>query len=189
MKLKKLNAITALLSTAALILHMIYITITYLAKTYDPVMMKWMGIPFLVLTCVHAVCGMCTVFLKNDGTRLDLYGKKNGRTRLQRITAALIFPLLILHLNLMGLLEKTAESGLWIFFYPLLVAQLIFYVVVVIHAAVSFSNAWVTLGILGDMDKKKLMDKVVYIFFTLLLLVTAISSITGAVNLFVIKEG
>ena len=72
---------------------------------------------------------------------------------------------------------------------PLLVAQLIFYVVVVIHAAVSFSNAWVTLGILGDMDKKKLMDKVVYIFFTLLLLVTAISSITGAVNLFVIKEG
>ena len=63
----------------------------------------WIGI-------LELSTGMLTVFLQADGTRLDLYPKQNLRTILQRASAALILPLLILHINTYDLLASTAEA-------------------------------------------------------------------------------
>ena len=83
MKLKKLNALLGLLSILAMLLHMGYTIVAYLMFYYNPFLKTVFAVPFMVLVCLHAVCGMVTVFLQADGTRLDLYPKQNLRT-LQR---------------------------------------------------------------------------------------------------------
>ena len=111
MRLKKINAALGLLSIVAMLLHIGYTVFAYLAFYYNPTLKLLTAVPFMVLVCLHAVCGMLTVFLQADGTRLDLYPKKNLRTILQRASAALMLPLLILHINPYGLLASTAEAG------------------------------------------------------------------------------
>ena len=52
--------------------------------------------------------------------------------------------------------------------------QFIFFSCVFTHIATSFSNAFVTLGLLGDMDKKKKIDRVVYVICAVLWAVAVI---------------
>jgi succinate dehydrogenase hydrophobic anchor subunit len=80
MRLKKINAALGLLSIAAMLLHIGYTVFAYLAFYYDPMLKLLTAIPFMVLACLHAICGMLTVFLQADGTRLDLYPRQNART-------------------------------------------------------------------------------------------------------------
>lgn len=92
MPLKKINAALGLLSIAAMLLHIGYTVFAYLAFYYDPMLKLLTAIPFMVLACLHAICGILTVFLQADGTRLDLYPRQNARTVLQRVSAALMLP-------------------------------------------------------------------------------------------------
>ena len=77
MKLKKINAALGLLSIVAMLLHIGYTVFAYLAFYYNPTLKLLMAVPFMVLACLHAVCGMLVVFLQSDGTRLDLYPRQN----------------------------------------------------------------------------------------------------------------
>lgn len=163
MKLKKINAALGLLSIAAMLLHIGYTVFAYLAFYYNPTLKLLTAIPFMALACLHAVCGMLTVFLQADGTRLDLYPKQNLRTILQRVSAALILPLLILHINTYGLLASTAEAGQWLWFALLMLSQPLFYGVALIHVAVSVTRGLITLGLLTSSDRQKRIDRVVYI--------------------------
>ena len=156
MKLKKINAALGLLSIAAMLLHIGYTVFAYLAFYYNPTLKLLTAIPFIALACLHAVCGMLTVFLQADGTRLDLYPKQNLRTILQRASAALILPLLILH-------ASTAEAGRWLWFALLMLSQPLFYGVALIHVAVSVTRGLITLGLLTSSDRQKRIDRVVYI--------------------------
>ena len=63
MKLKKLNAVLALLSTIAMIFHIGYNIFAYLTMYYNPTLKLVSAVPFIVITCIHAVLGMCLVFL------------------------------------------------------------------------------------------------------------------------------
>ena len=63
MKLKRLSAVLALLSIMAIILHIGYNVFSYLTMYYDPAMKLLTAMPFIVITCIHAVLGMCLVFL------------------------------------------------------------------------------------------------------------------------------
>ena len=123
MKLKKINAVLAVISSFALLVHMGYSSFAYLTFYYNPFLKTLTAIPFMVLTCVHAVCGMCAVFLLHDGTRMDLYGKQNKRLIIQRVSAALIFPLLLLHLKSFELQKGVAQNHEW-FLYTLLVLEM-----------------------------------------------------------------
>lgn len=163
MKLKKINAALGLLSIAALLMHMGYTVFTYIAFYYNPTLKLLTAVPSMILICLHAVCGMLTVFLQADGTRLDLYPKQNIRTILQRVSAALMLPLLILHINTFGLLQSTAEAGQWFWFSLLMISQLLFYAVVLTHVAVSVTRALITLGLLSSRDRQKRIDTVIYI--------------------------
>lgn len=163
MPLKKINAALGLLSIAAMLVHIGYTVFAYLAFYYNPTLKLLTAVPFMVLACLHAICGMLTVFLQADGTRLDLYPRQNARTVLQRASAALMLPLLILHINTFGLLQSSAEAGQWIWFALLMLSQPLFYATVLTHIAVSVTRGLITLGWLSSTEKQKVIDRVVYI--------------------------
>ena len=173
MKLKKMNAALGLLSIAAMLLHIGYSVFAYLTFYYNPKLKLITAIPFIVLVCLHAVCGMLTVFLQADGTRLDLYPKQNLGTILQRVSAALMLPLLILHINTFGLLQSSAGAGQWFWFALLMFSQLLFYGAVLTHVAVSVTRGLITLGLLTSKDKQKSIDMVIYIICAAVFVVAA----------------
>ena len=163
MLLKKTNAALSLLSIAAMLAHIGYTVFAYLTFYYNPALKLLTAVPFMVLTCLHAVCGMLTVFLQSDGTRLDLYPRQNARTILQRVSAALMLPLLILHINTFGLLQSSAQAGQWLWFGLLMFSQPLFYAVVLSHIATSVTRAFITLGWLTSRDRQRAIDRVVYV--------------------------
>ena len=72
MGLKKLNAALGLLSILCMLLHMGYSIFAYLTMYYNPQLKNIFAYPFMVLACLHAVCGMLTVFTQKEGGRPDL---------------------------------------------------------------------------------------------------------------------
>ena len=164
---------------------MAYNCFCFLTFYYNPALKLVTSVPLMVLMCAHAICGMCAVFLLGDGTRLDLYPQKNKKTIIQRISAALIFPLLIVHLKTFEAMKSLSESGIWIGFALLMVLQLLFYVVITVHTSVSFSKACITLGLLVDEKKVRLTDRIVAFVMTALLLVTSFAVVKGELTMFV----
>ena len=63
MKLKETNAVLAILSEFALLIHIGYTVFAYLTFYYNPMLKTITALPFIVLACIHAVCGMCAVFI------------------------------------------------------------------------------------------------------------------------------
>jgi len=189
MKLKRINAAVGLLSAVALLVHIGYTVYAYLAFYYNPALKLLTAIPFMVLACLHAVLGMATVFLQADGTRLDLYPKQNIRTIVQRITAALIFPLLILHLNTYSLMRSSAEDGKWCWFALLLISQPLFYGSVLSHIASSVTRAMITLGWITDREKQKMIDRIVYIIGAAVFALAVFAVVKGQLAMFIKAEG
>ena len=168
-----MTASLGLLSIACMLIHMGYTVFAYLTFYYNPMLKILTAVPFMVLVCLHAVCGMLTVFLKADGTRLDLYPKQNLETILQRVSAVLMLPLLILHINTFGLLQAAAEKGQWVWFGLLLLSQPLFYGTVLTHIAVSVTRAFITLGWLTSREKQKKIDRILYILCALAFVIAA----------------
>ena len=184
MKLKKINAALGLLAIVLILLHVGYSVISYLTFYYNPVLKLVFAIPFIVAVCLHAVCGMLIVFTAKDGSRADLYPKQNQRTILQRASAALIFPLLILHINTFSLMKVSAEKGYTICIILLMLAEILFFAVVITHVAVSFTNGLITLGILTDRELQKKIDKVVYVIGAILFAIAVFAVIRVQVAMF-----
>ena len=189
MKLKKTNAALGLLSIAAMLLHIGYTVFAYLAFYYNPTLKLLTAIPFMALACLHAVCGMLTVFLQADGTRLDLYPKQNARTILQRVSAALMLPLLILHINTFGLLKSSSDAGHWLWFALLMLSQPLFYGVVQTHIVVSVTRGLITLGWLSSTEKQKVIDRVVYILCALAFVVSTFVVVRTELAMFLYGGG
>ncbi len=179
MILKKTSAAAGLLSSFGLLIHVIYNIYAYLTFYYNPSLKKLTAIPFILFTCIHAVCGMCSVFLLGDGTRLDIYRKQNMQTVIQRVSAALIFPLLILHLKTFDLLKTSAGNKQWLLYALLTFLQVIFYAVTAAHVSVSFSRALITLGILTDRQKQKKLDRFVHAFCVVLFAAAVFAVVRG----------
>lgn len=163
MKMKKINGALGLLSIVFMFLHIGYTVYAYLSFYYNPFLKMVFAIPFMVVVCLHAVLGMITVFTRADGTRMDLYAKQNYRTILQRVSASLIFPLLILHINTFTLMKSCAEKGQTVFIFLLMAAELLFFATVITHVSVSLTNGLVTLGILESREVQKKLDRIIYV--------------------------
>ena len=185
MKLKKVNAVLALFSTLALMIHVGYNIFAYLVLYYNPFLATATIMPCVVLICAHAVCGMCAVFLQGDGTRLDVYGKQNRQLVIQRVTAALFFPLLILHIKAFDLEKASAGNQQWFLFVLMIIVEIIFYAVVFLHVATSFSKAFITLGILKDRKKQKTMDRIVTIVLIAVMILLVYAVVSGKLKMFV----
>ncbi len=189
MKLKKLNAALSLLSVLLALVHIGYSVFAYLTFYYNPVLKQITAFPFMIVTCLHAVLGMGIVFLQGDGTRLDLYPKRNVRTIVQRVSAALIFPLLILHLNTFHILQDGAAEGKWFLFALVLLAQVLFYAAITAHIAVSFSKALITLGLLASEKRQKLLDQIVQLLCAAIFVFALYAILKGQLAMFLPKGG
>lgn len=183
-RLKKLNAICALLTFLALLAHVGYNGFAYLTMYYNPTLKTLFTVPFLLCVCVHAVLGMCSVFLLGDGTRLDLYARPNRRTVVQRVTAALIFPLLIVHLKTYSLLEEASKGGAWFAFALILLLQIVFYAVIAVHTVTSVTRALITLGALASREVQRQIDRAVAILCTAVFLAATYAVVSGELSMF-----
>jgi succinate dehydrogenase/fumarate reductase cytochrome b subunit len=138
----------------------------------------------MVMVCLHAICGMMTVFTQGDGTRMDLYPNQNMRTVLQRLSAALIFPLLILHLYTFTLMNNSATSGKIIYVILLIIAEVLFFATVITHVSVSITKAFITLGILCSKELMDKIDKVIYIVNAVVFVIAVVAIVRGQFIMF-----
>ena len=184
LRLKKWNAVLALLTMLALFVHMGYSVFAYLTFYYNPTLKMLTAMPNLVFLCLHAITGMCSVFLLGDGTRVAPYQQQNRQTVVQRVSAALIFPLLIVHLRTFDLLKNAAEGGSWAVFALVLCAQIAFYVIVATHVATSFSRALITLGLLSSRETQARIDRAVAIVCAVLVVAATVVVTKGQLSMF-----
>ena len=184
MRLKKINAALGLLSALGLLAHVGYTVYAYLTMYYNPGLKLIMAVPFMIAACLHAVCGMAVVFLQSDGTRLDLYPGQNRRTILQRIAAALILPMLFLHLKTFDFLRACAEGGRWLLFALTMLSQPLFYGVALAHVAASLSRALITLGWLSSRDAQRAVDRVVYAVCAAVFVLAVFAVVKGQLSMF-----
>lgn len=185
LKLKKCNAVLGLLTILALFAHMAYNVFAYATMYYNPTLKTLTVAPIIVFMCLHAVTGMCSVFLLGDGTRVDPYLRQNRRTVAQRVSAALIFPLLIVHMNTFSLLQGSSAAGNWLVFGLLVFAQIAFYAAVCLHVATSFSRAFITLGLLSSRETQAKIDCVAGVVCACLFLVTTFVVTRGQLAMFI----
>ena len=188
MALKKCNACVSLVAFLAMLVHICYNDFAYLTFYYNPVLKTATAMPFMICTCIHAVLGMLIVFLQGDGTRLT-YPKKNVRTVIQRVTAALIFPMLILHLKTFDLMKETAGQGKLAAWWLLALVEVLFFGTILSHATVSFSNALITLGWLSSRERQWVINLVVWVFSIILFLVSVIAVVRGQFLMFLATGG
>ena len=187
MKLKKINAILGLLSILFILLHIGYNVFAYLTFFYDPVLKTVFTAPLMIAVMLHAVCGMLTVFLLNDGTRLDMYPKQNLGTILQRVSAALIFPLLIIHMKTFSVMQASAEAGRTGVILIMIVLEILFFAVILTHVAISFSKGLITLGFLSSPDKAKKTDRVVYVLGAIVFCISVFAVVKTQVAMFLLR--
>ncbi len=184
MRMKKINAALGLLSIVFMLLHIGYTVYAYLTFYYNPFLKMVFAVPFMVMVCLHAVCGMLTVFTQADGTRLDLYPQQNRRTILQRVSAALIFPLLILHINTFNLMKGCAEKGQTFFILLLMAAELLFFAVVITHVSVSLTKGLVTLGMLSSRETQKKLERIIYVIGAVIYVIAVYSVLKVQIVMF-----
>lgn len=166
MTLKKANAALGLLSILILLIHAGYQVAAYIMFIYDPFITKVLAWAAAAVISMHAVLGMSMLAFAHDGGSVA-YPGMNRRIILQRASAIGIMVMLVLHIKAYDILS----SGT-----PGLIAaeliQLLFFSCIFIHIGTSFSNAFVTLGLLSDMDKKKKIDRAVWVICSVLWAVT-----------------
>ena len=182
--MKKTNAAVSLITILLLFVHTAYNTYCYLAFYYNPVLKIVLSIPLIVCVCIHAVLGMWSVFMNNDAAGADFYHQYNRETCIQRISAALIFPLLILHIKTYGFMTAAAVSSHRILLFLLIVSEVLFNLVVFTHTAVSFSRALITLGWLSSSESKRRIDRLMYIICLLLCIIASAAVIRGQLIMF-----
>ena len=184
-KPKKVNAVLALLSIVAMILHIGYNIFSYLKMYYNPAMKMLTSIPFIVLACMHAVLAMCLVFLLGDGTQACFYPAQNRQTVIQRISATLVFPLLIVHLRTFEYLKALSEGKNWTVFVLVILVQIVFYAVSITHVAVSFPKALVTLGVLDSREKLNVTERISFMIGVVLFIASVYAVIRGEIAIFI----
>lgn len=184
MKLKKASAALGLLSILCMLLHMAFSVYCYLAGYYHPLLKNIFAYPFMVLVLLHAVLGMTSVFLHKEGTKVEPYAKQNFSFVLQRFSAALILPLLFLHINTFSLMLSSAQAGQKGLVILLMLGQLLFYAVVLTHIATSLTKGLVTLGLLQSEKTKEKLDKVIYVLGAFAFAFASFAVIRGQIGMF-----
>ena len=184
MKLKKLNAALALLATALLLAHLGYNVYTYLTFRYNPGPLRLLANAASIVICLHAVLGMSLVFLMGDGTRLAGYSRMNLRTVLQRVSAALLFPLLLPHVKSFSLLQSAAAEGQMFQFALLIALEVLFFADVILHIATSFTRALITLGWLQKPQTQRTLDRVVWVLSAVVFLAAAVAVVRTQLVMF-----
>ncbi len=160
MKLKKANAFFGLLTILLLLVHAGYEMVAYVKFLYNPFVTKLLSYLVLVALLIHMVLGMSIMMFANEGTDLSKYPKDNKGTIIQRASAIAMMVLVFGHINSFAILNSHF-GGVFSLIVAVLI-QVLFFGAVFAHVGTSFSRAFVTLGLLSSMEKKKVIDRIVW---------------------------
>ncbi len=185
MALKKVNAALALLTIAGMLTHVIYNIYAYMTFFYDPLLKQLTAYPFLICVCLHALLGIFIVVTQGDGTGIKYYKKQNLSTIIQRISAALMLLLLIVHIRMFDLMGYAAGQGKWWLWWLLVFGEALFFAAVIAHISVSFSKALITMGWLDSMEIKKRIDRMAYILGAVIFVLASYVVIKGQIGIFI----
>lgn len=180
MTLKKSNAALSLFCIVLLFVHAVYQTVSYIVFYYNPFLSKLFGVLLAAAIVLHGILSCVSVSIVHD-SRGIVYRRLNLRTFLQRLSAAGITVLLLPHIFSFHLLQKTAGT---VFFIFLESAQILFFAALFLHAALSFSNAFVSLGLLSDIKKKRRIDAVAAVVCAVLFVLMSVTIIIVHLKLF-----
>lgn len=158
---KKLNAWLSLTACILLFLHIIYITVSYIMFHYDPLIIRVTGILFGIIVGVHVLLSAISVFGSHETISLRYYPLMNIRTIIQRIGGIIILVLLPIHTRTAGWISgHRIEEGE---FTALIVVEIIFWAVVLLHVGASVTRAFVSLGYLETERAMKRLDWLIWI--------------------------
>lgn len=143
MKLRKANAVFSLISTILLLSHAISLGAWMLSKGSFPWptnAIPWALTVFFVIHAIISIILMATSHKGNKGNKGKNYPKLNKATIVQRISGALLIVFTALHI--LGAAGITHTPQVVHAIVPPL-----FFLLVMVHVAVSTSKAFITLGI------------------------------------------
>jgi hypothetical protein len=83
----------------------------------------------------------------------------------------------------MDILHGLSANGIWGGFFLLLFVQILYYAVVFSHVAVSFSKAFITLGLLSSNDTRRKIDRIVIIFCILMFIAASYVITVGKIKM------
>lgn len=170
MNVKKLNARLSLLTIFFLLIHEGYQLYAFITFYYNPALSMASGISVAVCLVLHVILSVISVISLHD-SKTVVYKRLNIRTVIQRISGVLLLVLLPLHIFTMPLLKLSVGGAGYVLTEAV---GIIFYAAVSCHAALSFSNALITLGLLSDIKKKRVIDIVALVFFALLFIAASV---------------
>ena len=170
MILRKINAILSLLTTALLMNHAIFHAVWMLSMGTITKNANNMSLILFILMILHAIISIVLAFLGHKGAekrKCNDYPDMNRTTYIQRASGVLLIFLTVLHIaGTTGILQP-----------PKLVHSILpptFFAISLIHAAISTSKAFITLGI-GN----KVFVKTADIMMKLICTITLIAAVAG----------
>lgn len=173
MKLKKINAVLGLLTTLSLFAHAGIMSISLHTGWYQYTLCKGFARLTLSLMILHIVCSLAILFFYHDGSEAVLYKKANVRLILQRASALCLMIFLHVHRKAYGHMAtgETLSTGMAVFF---MISEIIYICLVMIHISMSFSKAFITLGIVSSTNQVAVIDRIIWGVCIVLLLVAGI---------------
>ena len=161
MTLKKINAAVALAVILSALCHISVMTYSLWTGWYNYKICKTLPRITMTFLLVHILLSIIIFFFCHD--RADVkYKRLNMGTAVQRITAIIMMIFLHFHMNAYAHVAagESLSAGMTVF---RIVTELIFFAAVLSHIAVSFSKAFITLGIAPSENAVRNISRASYI--------------------------
>ena len=174
MKLKKCNAVIALLTALLLALHN---TLNARMMMLGRVMESPKMLAKILISCfgVHVLISLFVVLFRSKGSK-PIYGSISASWILQRASAIAMIPLVLFH----GFV-RAGEYGIGLI--AILIAHFFIMVLAYVHIPLSVPNALVTLGIIDNSKQHKTVSGVCWVICILLFLLGLAASISEVIAL------
>lgn len=156
--IKKINAIISLLLTVSLLAHLLTMSYSFATGWFNYAVCINLARATGLFACVHVILALIIIFFTHSGTNISCYGKRNVRTIVQRATALLIIAILHLHLSAFnfigaGMPLDSSQKAV------IILTEILFFGSVLAHLSVSFTNAFISLGLIRSEKTEIIMNK------------------------------
>ena len=165
--LKKVNAVLSLMCTFLIIVHGLYDSIWMFCRGKMPLLPATIPLFLMLLVVLHAILCIVSavVWGKNKKNKNEkFYRKENFKTIIQRASGMLMLLLLVFHV--IGMNNHLNNRIFHSIIHP------IFFLVVYVHIIISFSKAFITLGI-GNAKSIKIIN-IIICFVCILLFIFSV---------------
>ena len=154
---RKINAVISLICSILILIHGTYDSIWMICRGKLSTLTIPVSFILVIFLVIHIVLSISTAILAsgpNKKEKTKMYKKENIKTLIQRFSGILMILLLVPHI--IGMNKFLNPKVLHSIIHPL------YFLVVYGHTAISFSKAFITLGI-GNAKFIKIVDRVIAI--------------------------